>query len=66
MAQVDHREELAHPLLSVDRIDEIEVAALDRAMSGIRPSLMRCALVMMRLSGAWRKISEPDPKAFVA
>jgi hypothetical protein len=47
------RHQLAHPLLGVQRIDEPSTGA----RSGIRPWLIRCALVMIRLSAAWRKIS---------
>ena len=49
------RQEFSHPVFGVNRIDKIEVAAFAR--SGIRPWLIRWALVMIWLVAAWRKIS---------
>ena len=47
-----------HGGLGIVRLDEIEVAvALGLGQIGQHRRLMRCALVMIRLWAAWRKIS---------
>ena len=52
-----HGQQLAERVLRFGCINEVEVRALRRRQLRYHPSLMRCALVMIRLVAAFRNAS---------
>src|SRR5215510_9646414 len=56
-ALLDDRQHLPDTLFRVGCVDKIESLVSAGVRLGIRPSLMRCALMMISLSAAWRKTS---------